>query len=1024
MEMLLKPIALAALIALVPAEPGTALQQPATQCCTITLRVRVPERTGVVYLTGSDDQLGPWRADGLALGGRGRERTTRITIAPGTTFEYKFTLGNWDEEALTATGSVPPNYRLRTARDTLVAHEVTLFRTREMAEEQRRAAAIALQRNVADWQGSGVKGRLVYWTDVASAFLGPKRHVEIWLPPGYDSATSQRYPVLYMHDGQNLFDPRIASTGVDWGVDEAIVRLVEEGTIPPVIVVGAWSSPERGPEYSPWDRAGDYARFLIEELMPRVNREFRTLTGPKHTAAMGSSMGGLLSFYLVSRHPDVFGACGCLSTHFPLSEAVVGQLFGGRTGAPDTVPFILRDIAGGFRVPAGTRYWFDYGSEGLDAAYGPTHDSVRAWLLRQGLSEERDFVIRRYQGATHSEASWRDRLADPLTFLFGNRPAKTVNLSTPAWAADAIWYQVFVERFRNGDPGNDPTAHDITGFTADSAPPGWRATPWSHDWYRRDAWAVSSGKEFYTAAQFRRYGGDLQGLIDKLDYLQDLGVTALYLNPVNDAPSLHKYDARNYHHIDRNFGPNPRGDEALIARENPVDPATWTWTAADSLFLTLVREVHRRGMRIIMDYSWNHTGITFWAWQDVLKNQASSRFADWYEIQRFDNPATADTSEFAYRGWAGVPWLPEWKKIGRPAGLTQGAIEGNLLPGVRDHVFSVTRRWLDPNGDGDLSDGVDGFRLDVAEMVPLGFWRDYRAFVRSINPEAYLVGEIWWEKWPDKLYDPAPWVQGDVFDAVMNYRWYTPTRAFFAGAEPRTTASQFAAQLDSLGRGIAPAHQKVMMNLTASHDTPRFSTSVFNRGRYKYHNRPTEDAAYRIDRPDARTRQAQRMILVQQFTYIGAPHIWNGDEVGMWGADDPDERKPMVWADLRYEPETTHPLGTPRKRDRVVPDTGLFRTYRDLAALRKAHLRLFVDGSLNWIRTDDAHGVLVYERVLGDQRAIVAFNASDQAQEISVAANGTYRVAYPADGRTATGTLRALLAGNSAMIWIRQITPH
>jgi glycosidase/enterochelin esterase-like enzyme len=1015
-DITLKPIVIAALFCLTT--PCQA-QQPGP-CCTVSLRVRVPERTGVVYLAGSLDQLGPWRADGLALSGRSRERTVRIVVPAGTAFEYKFTLGDWDQEALTPAGSVPPNHRLVVSRDTLVAHDVALFRSRQQAEEQRRAAAAALERNLADPRGSGVRGRLVYWTNVSSRLLGPRRHVEVWLPPGYDSAATRRYPVLYMHDGQNLFDPRIANTGVDWGVDEAIVRLVERGVIPPVIVVGAWSSPERGPEYSPWDRAGDYARFLIDELMPRVNREFRTLSGPDNTAVMGSSMGGLLSWYLVSHHPDVFGACGCLSTHFPLSEAVTRQIFGGNAARPDTVPYILRDIAGGFRVPPGTRYWFDYGSEGLDAAYGPTHDSVRAWLLRQGFTENRDFVVRRYDGATHSEASWRARLEDPLTFLFGNRRTD-VNLDTPGWAADAIWYQVFVERFRNGDPANDPTAHDILGFTADSAPPGWGITPWSHDWYREEPWAQRTGKDFYTTVQFRRYGGDLQGLIDKLDYLQDLGVTALYLNPINDAPSLHKYDARSYHHIDRNFGPNPRGDEALIAGEDPVNPATWTWTAADSLFLALVREVHRRGMRIILDYSWNHTGITFWAWQDVLRNQGHSRFADWYEIQRFDDPGTPDTSEFAYRGWAGVPWLPEWKKIGRPAGQTHGAIEGTLVPGVRDLVFNVTRRWLDPDGDGDLSDGVDGFRLDVAEMVPLGFWREYRAFVRGINPEAYLVGEVWWEQWPDQLYDPAPWLQGDVFDAVMNYRWYMPTRAFFAGAEPRTTATQYAAQLDSLGQGIAPGHRTVMMNLTASHDTPRFSTSVFNRGRYKYHNRPTEDPAYRIDRPDARTRQAQRMILVQQFTYIGAPHIWNGDEVGMWGADDPDERKPLVWGDIRYHDETTHPLGQRRKRDRVMPDTALLRTYRDLAAMRKAHLRLFVDGSLGWLRTDDASGQVAYERVLGEERAVVAFNNSDSPGSFALPGTGRYRRVYPAGEVTeATGTFRVRLLPRAAAVWIRE----
>jgi enterochelin esterase-like enzyme len=184
-----------------------------------------------------------------------------------------------------------------------------------------------------------------------------------------------------------------------------------------------WSTAERGPEYSPWGRASAYARFLIEELMPRVNAEFHTLVGPGNTAVMGSSMGGLLSFYLVTRHPDVFGACGCVSTHFPLSEAAVAQHFEGMVDGerPDTTPFIRRDIAAGLTVPPDTRYWFDYGTEGLDSTYAPTHDAVRAWLLAQGLGEGTDFVIRAYEGATHNEASWRARLDDPLTFLFARR---------------------------------------------------------------------------------------------------------------------------------------------------------------------------------------------------------------------------------------------------------------------------------------------------------------------------------------------------------------------------------------------------------------------------------------------------------------------------------------------------------------------------------------------------------------------------------------------------------------------------
>ncbi|HSR14618.1 MAG TPA: alpha/beta hydrolase-fold protein, partial [Gemmatimonadales bacterium] len=254
---------LAALLVLASAtaswsDAGAFSQGPA--CCTVTIRAHVPDGTGALYLAGSLPQLGPWRPDGAAMAGEGRERVVQIVVPAGTGFEYKFTLGSWDREALGYAGVVPPNHRAVITTDTVLVHDI------------------------ADWKGSGVRGRLVYWTDVSSAVLGPDRHVEIWLPPGYDEAPAARYPVLYVHDGQNLFDPRIANTGTDWGVDEAVTRLVDRGVIPPVIVVGVWSTGARGREYSPWHDAGRYARFLIEELMPRVNREFRTLTGPASTA--------------------------------------------------------------------------------------------------------------------------------------------------------------------------------------------------------------------------------------------------------------------------------------------------------------------------------------------------------------------------------------------------------------------------------------------------------------------------------------------------------------------------------------------------------------------------------------------------------------------------------------------------------------------------------------------------------------------------------------------------------------------
>ncbi len=297
--------------------------------------------------------------------------------------------------------------------------------------------------------------------------------------------------------------------------------------------------------------------------------------------------------------------------------------------------------------------------------------------------------------------------------------------------------------------------------------------------------------------------------------------------------------------------------------------------------------------------------------------------------------------------------------------------------------------------------------------------------MREINPDAYLVGEVWWEQWPAKMFDPTPWLQGDVFDAVMNYRWYEPTRSFFAGAPPGLSASQYVAALDSVAAGIEPAYLKAMMNLTASHDTPRFGTSIYNPGRYKYQVNPRENPDYHIDQPDQRTREIQEMILVQQFTYIGAPHIWYGDEVGMWGGDDPDPRKPMVWRDLSYEDEVTHPMGLNRRADVVATDLGLFGTYQELIALRRDNLRLFVDGKITWLLADDASSLLAYGRVLGDQHAIIAFNASDDVQDMSVEAeDGPWRTAFAAGGQApetvevAGGNLTAELPPLSARVWI------
>jgi len=271
---------------------------------------------------------------------------------------------------------------------------------------------------VDDPEGAGVEGTLLYWKDVPSKNLSEDRNVVIWLPPGYDESPDQRYRVVYMSDGENLFDPRIASWGVDWGIDEAMMRGVGKGSYAPAIVVGAWSSSRRGYEYSPWHEAPAYARFLTEELMPQVNREFRTMTGPDNTFHMGSSMGGLLSYYLVKNHSDIFGACGCVSSHFALSERVMANVMdtGGAEGDP--THYIVRDIEQGASI-AGGRFSFDYGTKTLDATYAQDHAPVRAWLLEQGLVEGRDFRMRQYEGADHSERAWRARVGQQLEWLLG-----------------------------------------------------------------------------------------------------------------------------------------------------------------------------------------------------------------------------------------------------------------------------------------------------------------------------------------------------------------------------------------------------------------------------------------------------------------------------------------------------------------------------------------------------------------------------------------------------------------------------
>lgn len=534
--------------------------------------------------------------------------------------------------------------------------------------------------------------------------------------------------------------------------------------------------------------------------------------------------------------------------------------------------------------------------------------------------------------------------------------------ATPDWAKDAIWYQVFPERFRNGAPQSDPRPEDFGGERI----PGWRVSPWGLEWYGRDDWEKPHEANFWATVFHRRFGGDLVGLREQLPYLQQLGVTAIYLNPVFWAPSLHKYDAASYHHIDPTLGPDRAGDLlALEAANETEDPATWIWTSADRFFLELVADLHACGMRIILDGVFNHSGTRCFAFQDLQKNGRASKYADWYRITNWN-----DDGSFGHAGWGGHGMLPEF-----------GRGDNTLNPGIKKYIFDITRRWMDPSGQGRPSEGIDGWRLDVAYCLPHGFWREWHAHVRSINPEAYTTGEI---------VGPAQdWVRPDEFSAVMNYEWTYPAIAFFTTNVDFIGAAEFRKRINALHARHEPGSNLIMQNLLDSHDTGRILTLFesafppptswdFFFGGSKVADNPD----LKTYRPGPQAKEALKMAAAWQFAGPGAPMLYYGTEVGMWGANDPCDRQPMLWADLAYDDETQGfraSLAVPNPRR---PDFDLFAFYQRLIAIRKEEPALR-RGSFRWLPAPD-DATLVFERRLGRDTIWCAIHKGSAAVEIDL----------------------------------------
>ena len=286
-----------------------------------------------------------------------------------------------------------------------------------------------------------------------------------------------------------------------------------------------------------------------------------------------------------------------------------------------------------------------------------------------------------------------------------------------------------------------------------------------------------------------------------------------------------------FHHIDRHFGPDPSGDAMIINGENPADPETWRWTSADSLFLTLIEEIHKRDMKIIIDGVFNHVGLTFWAFQDVIDKREHSQFYEWFNVEgsRLPDASVLNVYQALPEPFNTQPEIPM-----RYSGYVEDLPafrqdESGPVKPIRDHLKAIISRWMDPNGDGDPSDGINGWRLDVAERLPLKFWNLFSVWVKTINPDAYITGEVWWEDyWNNKQFNAAPWLTDGRFDGIMNYRFGDAMFRFFIDDSLQISTTDLDLLLSKIRQDYGYEKTLFIQNVLDSHDMERIASAVIN----------------------------------------------------------------------------------------------------------------------------------------------------------------------------------------------------
>lgn len=357
----------------------------------ITFIVLTPglDSTSTVYVSGNDSTLGYWNPSGVMLNKINSSSWTKtFYFQSGTDIEFKFTKGSWNTEALTNVGTVPPNYRVTVKNDSTI-----YFIIKKWKDE-------ISQVNQTQYKGQ-ITGTVEYFHDMKGEGIKP-RDIIVWLPPSYKTNTTKRYPVLYMHDGQNLFDPKTSAFGIDWQLDEAADSLIKANAIKEIIIVGIYNTSDRSIEYNDTKLGHDYMNFIIDSLKPFIDRNFRTLPDRENTATGGSSMGGLISMMMVWEHPEVFSQAACLSPAFQIGD----------------IDYV-RKVENYNGIKKSIRIYIDIGTVDLDSRLKPGSDEMVKVLEEKGYNSNKGLEYFVAKGATHNEAAWAKRNWRYLEFIFG-----------------------------------------------------------------------------------------------------------------------------------------------------------------------------------------------------------------------------------------------------------------------------------------------------------------------------------------------------------------------------------------------------------------------------------------------------------------------------------------------------------------------------------------------------------------------------------------------------------------------------